>query len=31
MKALGIDLANSKKIAAAVASGTLRKGSPIDV
>jgi hypothetical protein len=31
MRALGIDLANSKKIAAAVASGALRKESPIDV
>jgi predicted amino acid dehydrogenase len=31
MRALGIDLANSKKIAAAVASGALRNASPTDV
>jgi hypothetical protein len=31
MRSLGIDLANSKKIAASVASGALRDASPTDV
>ena len=31
MRSLGIDLVNSKKIAASVASGALRNASPTDV
>ena len=31
MRSLGIDLANSKKIAASVTTGALRNASPTDV